>query len=228
MAHDDWQIKQDRLRDFLTKYGAADAAYRVDLSERKIFWVDALGLSLVVADCKVLLSYALSNRSVMMAWANTSLAPDCGVDETEGFDSYYGDCDPEDVWEITTEIGSVVGAEALYRAPSPQSWVMLALWNLRQGGAEQFYSGSPSNHVITVLQRLIEHPNHSELAVLLDNYAESFLQMAGHPHKGSEFEAVLKDAARRMRNSLRFANQDGIENLREELRGLVADWENLA
>lgn len=223
----DWEQKQDRLRAFLAKHGAEDAPYRVDLGEKKIFWVDSLGLSLAVADCRVLLSYALSNRSVMMAWANSSLAPNCGISELEGFDGYYPDCEPEDVWALATDAGSAVGAEALYRAPSPQSWVMLGLWNLRAGGAEQFYSGSPRNHVLMVLNRLIDHPHTEELAVLIDNYSESFLQMAGHPHKSTNFEKELQDTARSMRNLLAMANEEKLPNLRQELGRLSAHWETL-
>jgi hypothetical protein len=227
MSFDDWQDKQDRLRAFLASHGAEDAPYRVDLGERKIYWVDEQGLSLVVADCKVLLSYALSNRSVMMAWANSSLAPECGIPEIDGFEEDYPDCEPEDVWSLATDAGSAVGAQALYRAPSPQSWVMLGLWNMRPGGPEQFYSGSPRSHVLTVLNRLVDHPYPDELAVLLDNYAESFLQMAGHPHKSTDFEKELQDTARGMRNLLGLTIDDRMPELRKELERLAAHWEKL-
>lgn len=225
---DEWAYKQEQLRTFLEKHGAAEAPYRVDLGERKIFWVDQHGLSLVVADCKVLLSYALSNRSVMMAWANSSLTPDCGISELEGFHPYYSSCEPEDVWSLATGVGSAIEAEALYRAPSPQSWVMLGLWNLRPGGPEQFYSGSPKSHILTVLKRLLEHPHPSELAVLLDNYSESFLQMAAHPHKGTDFETELQSTAREMRNLLALANTEKLPQLRAQLSQLIAHWESLS
>lgn len=224
---DAWQRKQDRLQTFLARQGAESAPYRVDLGERKIFWVDERGLSLVVADCKVLLSYALSNNSVMMSWANLSLPPGSGIEEIEGFESYYRDCQPEDVWSLATELGDAVGAEALYRAPSPQSWVLLGLWNLRQGGAEQFYSGSPKVHVLTVLRRLSEHPSPDELPVLLENYGESFLQMAGHPHRGTDFESELKDTARAMRNLLPLAFAGDLPRLQAELQRLASHWDTL-
>jgi hypothetical protein len=227
MHFEEWQRKQDRLREFLAEHGAEEAPYRVDLAARKIFWIDPMGLSLAVADCKVLLSYALSNRSVMMAWANSSLAPNCGITEIEGFDSYYPDCEPGDVWSLAVEASTAVEADALYRAPSPQSWVMLGLWNLRAGGSEQFFSGSPKAHVLTVLSRLMEHPYADELAVLLDNYSESFLQMAGHPHKGTEYEAELRDTAREMRNLLPWVTEEGLPQLRFHLEILSAHWENL-
>lgn len=224
---DEWHRKQESLRLYLAKHGAEEAPYRVDLGERKIFWIDEMGLSLVVADCKVLLSYALSNRSVMMAWANSSLSPECGIAEIEGFPPYYTDCDSEDVWELAISAASAVQADAIYRSPSPQSWVMLGVWNLRPGGAEQFYSGSPRNHVLLVLQRLTEHPSSNEWPVLLDNYAESFLQMAGHPHKGTEYEPFLRDTARDMRNLLGLATADKREQMQAELAKIIERWEAL-
>ncbi len=123
-----WQDKQEQLKHFLAEHQAEEAPYRVDLGEGKIFWVNEMGLSLAVADCKVLLSYALSNRSILMAWANASLAPDTGIEALDGFESIYHDCDPEHVWQLAMAAADEVGAEALYRAPSPQSWVMLGLW----------------------------------------------------------------------------------------------------
>ncbi len=227
MDGDNWRHKQDRLQAFLDTHGAGTAPYRVDLAEQKLYWVDTFGLSLVVADCKVLLSYAHSNRSVMMAWANSSLAPGSAIDRLEGFHDFYSDFTPEDVWLLASDCGSLVEAEALYRAPSPQSWVMLGLWNLRPGGPEQFHSASPKLHVQTVLKRLISHPYLAELTVLLDNYAESFLQLAGHTHKTTEFEAPLKDTARAMRNFLSLANEEQLESLRDGLKQLEATWDAL-
>lgn len=225
---DEWQDKQARLRNYLRDHGAEEAPYRVDLGERKIFWVDELGLSLVVADCRVILSYALSNRSVMMAWANSSLAPDCGISELEGFPPYCHDCEPEDVWELAVTAASAAEAEAIYRSPSPQSWIMLALWNLRPGGAEQFYSGSPREHILLVLNRMIEYQDSPEWQVLLDNYAESFLQMADHPHKGTSFESELRDTARAMRNLLALADPSRRDELNAKLGELIARWEALS
>ena len=52
-TEEDWQRKQEALQLYLREHGAEEAPYRVDLGERKIFWVDEMGLSLVVADCRV-------------------------------------------------------------------------------------------------------------------------------------------------------------------------------
>ena len=60
---DEWEEKQADFLRFLQEHGAEQAPYRVDLEKRKIYWVDEHDLSLVVADCRVLLSYALSNNA---------------------------------------------------------------------------------------------------------------------------------------------------------------------
>lgn len=202
MSDREWEKKQHKFLNFLKEHGAEKAPYRVDLEKRKIYWVNEMGLSLVVADCRVILSYALSNNSVMMAWVNSSLKDEATIEPVDGMDDVYPDCEPEDVWRLAVAAATVADAEAIYRTPSPQSWVLLALWNLRPGGAEQFTTGSPRAHVVQVVQSLFEYPDFDERLVLLDNYAESFLQMASHPYKGTEYEARLKDTAREFRNLL--------------------------
>lgn len=222
---DDWADKQDRLKAFLAAHGASEAPYRVDLEKGKVFWVDAQGLSLVVADCKVLLSYALTNRSILMAWANGSLAPGSSIPRQAGFPDSDGPCTPETVWDWTLRLAEQLGAEAVYRAPSPQNWVMLGLWRLRAGGAEQFFSGSPARHVVHVLELLGRHPSGPELAELLNNYAQSFLQLADHPHKHTAYEAPLRDTARVMRNALGWTSADKSSELQAELERLAAEWQ---
>jgi uncharacterized protein DUF6882 len=217
-----WDDKQADFLRFLQMHGAEEAPYRVDLEQRKIYWVDQHGLSLVVADCKVLLSYALSNNSVMMAWANRSLAPGSAVDQVADLEDVYSDCDPEQVWDLTLHVATQAGAEAVYRTPSPQSWVMLGIWDLRSGGAEQFTSGSPKGHVMQVVQSLLSHPDFQERQVLLDNYAESFLQMASHPYKHTEYDPVLKDTARKFRNLLVFEDE---EKQNQGLLEIQKTWE---
>lgn len=206
-AHD-WQERQARMQAFLVERKAGEAPCRVDLNKCKIYWVDELGLSLAVADCKVLLSYALSNNSVLLAWANSSLSRESSVDPVEGVEDLYPDSEPFNAWELAVRVASEVDADAIYRVPSPQSWVFLAIWNLRAGGAEQFTSGSPREHVLQVLNSLLTHPDFSERQVLVDNYAESFLQMASHPYKMTEFESRLRDTARDLRNLLVYEEQE--------------------
>ena len=221
---DEWEKKQADFLRFLQEHKADQAPYRVDLEKRKIYWVDEFELSLVVADCRVLLSYALSNNSIMMGWANRSLAEGCAVKKVPDLDDLYVDCGPDEVWALSTYVASHAGAEAIYRTPSPQSWVMLGLWNLRPGGPEQFTSGSPKHHVLQVIESLLHHPDFNERQVLLDNYAESFLQMASHPYKQSRFNIVLKDTARRFRNLLALGDE---EKQNEGLREMEATWNQI-
>ena len=219
MNPEEWQIKQAKMQQFLDERNAGDAPCRVDLTKCKIYWVDDLGLSLAVADCRVLLSYALSNNSVLLAWANSSLSEESSIEPIEGVDDLYPDSEPFKAWELAVRVATEVKADAIYRVPSPQSWVFLGIWNLRPGGAEQFTSGSPKNHVLQVLHSLLTHPDPSERQVLLDNYAESFLQMASHPYKMTEFEERLRDTARSLRNLLVYEEQEkqdkGLTELRE-------------
>ena len=227
MAPQEWQEKQDYFLKFLQKHGADLAPYRVDLDKKLIYWVDDYELSLVVADCRVLLSYALSNRSVMMSWANRSLAKGSGIEPVEDLEDLYTDCEPEHVWELTMFAASAAGAQAIYRTPSPQSWVMLGLWNLRPGGREQFTSGSPKSHIVQVVTSLLNHPDFEERQVLLDNYAESFLQMASHPYKHTNYQSLLKDAARTLRNLLIYQREEELDFQNKALQDLLSAWQAL-
>lgn len=220
----DWERKQKKFLEFLQTHGADEAPYRVDLDKLKIYWVDERELSLVVADCKVLLSYALSNNSIMMGWANISLQEGSAIDPVEGVDPIYSDCDPEQVWSLACFVADQAGAEAIYRTPSPQSWVMLGLWNLRPGGAEQFTSGSPKGHIVQVIESIQMVREISERKVLLDNYAESFLQMATHPYKATDYADPLKHSARVFRNMLVW---DESEPQDQELEKLETYWDEL-
>ena len=139
----------------------------------------------------------------MMAWANRSLAQGCAVGEVPEMEDIYPDCSPEDVWDLAVRAAENCGADVIYRTPSPQAWVMLGLWNLRPGsGEEQFSSGSPKGHILQVVESLLSYPDFRERQVLIDNYAESFLQMASHPYRETEYATKLQDTARRLRNLL--------------------------
>lgn len=219
-----WQKKQDVFLAFLEEHGAQEAPYRVNLEQRKIFWLGPENRTLVVADCRVILTYALSNESVMMGWANRSFASEQAVEPVEGVADYYQEMTPEDVWGLTMEVATAAQAEYLYRAPSPQSWVMLALWNLRTGGDERFTSGSPKRHVLEVLEMLRNHGDNAELMVLLNNYAESFLQMAGHSHADTDYREPLRDTARGMRNLLIYVQNEQSKEFNKGVNELKKLW----
>ena len=96
--------------------------------------------------------------------------------------------------------------------------MLLALWNLRPGGAEQFTSGSPREHVLQVIDSLLYHLELEEREVLLDNYAESFLQMASHPYKGTEHAKPLRNVARKFRNLLACGSSEEQEDVLKKIR----------
>lgn len=196
---DRWQTKQDQLQDFLKEHRAAEAEYRVDLTRNLFYWVDQSGESLVVADAKVILSYALSNRSILMGWANRHLEPGYTIDEVPELEDDYEDCNPEDVWAISIQAAEAAGCDFIYRAPSPQNWVMLGLWNVRTGG-ERFEGGSPVSYVETLLQTLLREVENEGLSVLLDNYGETVLQQATHAYKDTEHRPRLQELGRGLRD----------------------------
>ncbi len=217
--------RETSLYRFLKAHGAENAGYRVDLQRGVIFWVGAEGQTLAAADCKAILSYALSNRSVLMAWANPSLGGDGRIERQPDFADQYFEQNEGQVWAIATAAAQSAEATAVYRTTSPQVWVMLGLWNLRAGHDEAFRASSPGVYVVQVLERLAVHPDQDELPVLLDNYAETFLQMVSHSHRGTEYEGPLKDTAREMRNLLSlFSGSEDATPVRRQLRRLQSLW----
>ncbi len=226
MADPSWTERQDRLQKFLSSHQAGEASYRLDLRTCTLYWVDQQGATLAAADCRVLCTYALSNRSVLMSWCNTSLPGNSNIEAIEGYPEYFQDQGPEEVWELACSLASAVEAEAVYRAMSPQSWIMLGLWRLRRGEDEAFVAGSPVAFVMKVLNLLSKHPNLPEQKVLLDNYAEALLQMACFSHAGGDFEEPLRTTSRELRNLLPLLENGPKESFGTQLQELAKSWKN--
>ena len=72
-----------------------------------------------------------------------------------------------------------------------------------------------------MISSLLHYPDFDEKQVLLDNYAESFLQMASHPYKQSHFNTALKDTARQFRNLLVHRDEES-QNI--GLQRIQSDW----
>ncbi len=216
-----WQGKQDQLQDFLREHGAGEAEYRVDLTRNLFFWVDDEGESLVVADAKVILSYALSNRSVLMGWANRHLDDACCLEPLPEFEDDYEDCQPEEVWGLAMTAAEVAGCDFIYRAPSPQNWVMLGLWNVRTGG-ERFEEGSPTGYVRTLLTTLLAEAENEGLSILLDNYGETLLQQASHAYKDSAYRSALQQLGNSFRDLSGRRREPKIDRAR--LQELLDQW----
>ncbi|MBI3929052.1 MAG: hypothetical protein HY319_26145 [Armatimonadetes bacterium] len=192
-----WQRRQTNLGIRLEEMGAAHCDFRVDLGVRKFFWVDAQGVALAAADTRVLCSYALSDRSVLMAWANPHLDSEAAIEAVPGMRDRVDGCDEADAWQLAVQAADAAGADYVYRAPGPQTMVFLGLWNLRMALAESFEAGSPAPFVLKILismEKLVVDPIAvpERLGALLANYGETLNQQAAHLYLGSPYFGPLK------------------------------------
>ncbi len=196
-----WATRQELLQTMLRAHGALGHDWRVDLAVGR-FWWQAPGTAkpVVVASTRVLCSYALSNKSVLMGWANKSLPSSATVPRIAGIDDGYRDQEGVDAWRHAMRIADATSAHFLYRAPSAQSWVFLGLWDVRTAAANEapFAAGSPWPHVravITELARMVaEAPD--EARTLARNYGQTFIE--DHLREGTSHAAPLRAVGARL------------------------------
>lgn len=187
-----WNERQAALGALLRAHGAEQHEFRVDLGEGRFWWQDEAGVPSVVAETKVLGSWALSNGSVLAGWANRSLPPGAvtavvaGVPERDLID------DELDVWDWALAIAEGAGADFVYRAPNPQNWIFLGLWNVRTAAKDEarFLPGSPWAHVRAVLGELSAPRDDGERRTLMRNYGLSFVDHAAT--RGTRWEKPLR------------------------------------
>lgn len=187
-----WTQRQARLQALLESHGAAGLDFRVDLGKGRFWWQDGDGRPVVVAATRVLSSYALSDRSVLMGWANRSLPAEATVPAVTGVPERVDDCDEPDAWHWAMRVAEAVGCHFVYRAPNPQMWVFLALWDVRAAGAgdEAFEPGSPWPYVELVLESLVAGLDEGrDVRTLARNYGQTFVD--DHLRKGTSLEAPL-------------------------------------
>ena len=193
-----WQARQDDLAARLAEWGASGHEYRVDLANGRFWWQDEDGRVTVEADCKGILSYALSNRSVMMAWAVKSLQGGAVIGPIEGMSEYHPNCDEGTAWDLALKAADGCGCDYVYRAPSAQDWFFLALWNVRlaAGNPAPEPHGTPAEHVHRVIDGLIAKATSGgapeELATLLRNYGQDIVESSRRTWRGSPWEAELR------------------------------------
>jgi hypothetical protein len=181
-----WNARGLRLRALLEAYGAAALEFRADLGKGRLWWQHDDGTPVVVASARLLLSYALSNRSILMGWANRSLAPDASVPAVGGMPERIAACSEADAWMWARRVADASGADFIYRAPNPQSWMFLGLWDVRKPVEDdaQFLAGSPWSHVARVLEDLAEAlAEGRDIRVLAHGYGRTFAE--SHVHRGT-------------------------------------------
>lgn len=201
------------------------APYRYNLDQQLIFWLDPQERPVVVADCRAILSYALSNNSVLMGWGwpNSSWEQGHTIAPVEGIETYQRDLTPEKVWTLAMQAGEAAAADALFKAPNPQRWVMLALWNLRPAGSARFEPENPTGYVLSVLDSLPRQADPEQRKVLVGNYARDFLHMAENAHRQPPFAEMLKASAHQMLGWLE--SEQWEDRMQAELEGLRTPWE---
>jgi len=194
-----WTQRQARLQTLLESHGAAGLDFRVDLGKGQFWWQDGAAQPVVVASTRVLSSYALSDRSVLMGWANRSLPPDATVPAVTGIPERIDDCDETDAWTWAMRVAEAVGCHFVYRAPNSQMWVFLGLWDVRAAapGDEPFDPGSPWPYVALVLESLVAGVDEGrDVRTLARNYGRTFTD--DHLRKGTTLEAPLTAIGERL------------------------------
>lgn len=222
-----WQRRQQGLAAILEEFDATRWEFRVDLAIPRFFWIRPEdGQPGLVADTKVLCSYALSSDSIMMGWANRSLSPDATISPQPGFQDYLEDCEEKDAWEVAAALADSVGAEFLYRAPSPQVMVFLGLWNVRAAGLmDHFQPRDPSGYVNDLLTALVEETEGSrpteELERLLRNQGKTLQHSAKFVHRDGPFAEPLIKTGEEL---IRLSSTRDREQLRLQLQRLKDSW----
>jgi hypothetical protein len=133
-------------------------SFRCDLAKGRFWWTKEDGTPVVVAATRLISTYALSNRSVLMGWANASVPEHAAVRRLAGVPDRIPDCSEADAFMWATLVADTSGADFMYRAPNPQIWTFLALWDVREAGDgdEPFVPVAPWAHVVGVLDGLVQ------------------------------------------------------------------------
>lgn len=174
-----WSARQEVLTALLRAAGAEHHDFRVDLGLGRFWWQDPTsGRPSVVAETKVLGSWALSNRSVLAGWANKSLPPTATISAVLGVPERAICASEGEAWDWALSIAEGAGAHFVYRAPNAQSWIFLGLWSVRTAGPGDapFAPGPPWAHVRYVLEQLSGPRADAERRTLMRNYGRTFVE----------------------------------------------------
>lgn len=218
-----WQARQDQLQALLERQGAAHHDWRADLLQGRFWWQHPeTGVPEVVASAKVLCSYALSNRSLLAGWANGSLPPGAAIEPVPGVPDHVAEADEGEAWTYALRLADGAKAHHVYRAPNPQSWVFLGLWDVRPAspGDEPFAARPPWEFVRDVLQELLQGGDPREQATLMRNYARTFIERP--VDQGTPWQKDVQAAGRRLAELADLPAEEQADGLRALLREVQA------
>ena len=194
-----WTVRQRRLEGLLDELGGAGLDFRADLELGRFWWQDPSGRPIVVASTRLLLSFALSDASILCGWANRSIPANATVPAVVGISPRIHDCTEADAWQVAMNIADAVGAHYIYRVPTPQSSAFLALWDVRAAGDDDapFAPGSPWPHVNDVLTELASALDEGRnIEALANGYGRRFAE--DHARRGTVLEAPLRAIGERL------------------------------
>jgi len=210
------------LAELLRAHQADGADFRVDLQAGKFWWENKAGIPLVQARTRVLCSYALSNQSVLMGWANQSLPANARIEPVDGMLKAYEEQSEEDAWGLAAEAAVGVGAEYIYRAPNPQMWVFLALWDAAPATTDAATAPqAPRRHVLALLDHMGAMEPSEERSTLMRNYGQSLSESAVDFHAGQPWAELVGEIGRRLA-TLATADDAAADDGLAELRVLAA------
>jgi hypothetical protein len=221
-----WNERGRQLQALLVSLDAANLDFRVDLAKGRLWWQPSDATPVVVASARALLSYALSNGSVLMGWANRSLPPDASVPVVAGVPERISECSEAEAWTWARRVADASGAHFIYRATNPQSWVFLGLWDVRKAaeGDAPFVAASPWGHVVRILEGLAEAlAGGGDIRVLAHNYGRTFVH--DHLRRGTPEGERLRSIGERL---AALATRElpeirpELDVLRDEARALLA------
>lgn len=110
--------------------GAEGQAWRVDLSVGRFGFYRG-GEPILVAEAKLLCTWGVQSRALVMGWANADVVGGAVIAALDGFDARYVDVEAHDAETIAMVAADRVGADAFHRVTEGAVWAWIGLWNPR-------------------------------------------------------------------------------------------------
>jgi hypothetical protein len=198
-----WVRRGDELLRRLGEHGAEAHEYRADLREGRFVWLGPDGRVSVEARAHVLCSWSRSTCVLVMAWADPLLRGS-GAPRLDTMAPERDDVGEEEAWQIAMQAAESVGAEYLYRVPTPHAWYFLALRELTfNPRVASFHPGSPVGLVLrslTETRGAIESRAEPSTVIRdrLEGVGSAFLHHAGYAYRSTDWVARLERTGRRL------------------------------
>ncbi len=198
-----WQERTEEIRELLGRY--PELQFRADLVQGRFWWQTLDGAPVVVAECALLLTYAHSNGSYLMAHANPAMQRAKHVPAVEGL-AHGGRVTEAEAAQLAEVVAQIAGAEFVYAAPGGNGPAFLALYNVREAtpGTQPFVPGPATDFIEQSFRGLhyavSQGRPEEELVALLSGFAAKFEHGAAHTWGGTADAPRLLAAAQALRS----------------------------